>query len=456
MVPLSKRTQPEDRRRVTALTKGSQSLSGEGRQEIRCAIYTRQSVDIGRSDDFSSCQAQWEACESFVLSMKYERWRLIPERFDDVGYSGKDFNRPAFQRLLVWIAKAKVDQLVVHRFDRLSRNLRDWVKLSDFLKEYSVDLSIVDGGIEATGGAFMEFITNILATFGQFEREIIQDRMQEARRYRASKGMRFAGKPPLGYRSDPASRQLIVEEAEAKLVRRIFETAAAGKSGAEIARILNEDGVRTKTHGKTGGKQWTGRTVLQMIRNPVYLGKRLFKGEWILGVHEPIIDTQLAEKAFAQLGARRFRKPGRLQKAVKDSFMLRGILRCGNCDRVMTTSTSRKKVTVGQPEVYRYYRCRGNADSLPCRPTVQVAAHIVERQVERLLADPWKIIPASQKVKRMLTLFSNKWETLSEQEKAALIRELIWSATWNPQQQKTQIYIDEINLERIAKDVTGG
>jgi len=426
-------------------------LDRQEQKQIRCAVYTRQSIDHGDGGNFSSCDAQREACEAFVLSMKYEGWVLIERRFDDVGQSGKDLQRPALMALVEQVARGKVDQIVVHRFDRLTRSLHDWAKLNEYLKDYSVSLSIVTGGMEATGSAFTEFVTNILATFGQFERDIIRERMEDARNYRSSKGVRFAGKPPIGYDSDPSTRQLAVNEDEAALVRRFFEKASEGQSAEVIARSVNAEGHRTKTHRKEGGKLWTGRTVLQVIRNPVYLGKRQHKGQWIAGVHEPLVSKGLADEARRQIARRRSRRPGRRDSAKNDPFVLRGILRCGRCDRPMTTSSSRvKSKTDGKVKVHRYYRCRGNAEGPPCKPSVQVAAHIVEGQVVWLLANPWKIVPAPRKVKRLLSKFSDEWEVLFPTERAAKIRELVWSATWNPSQRNISIVIDEINLERIV------
>ena len=61
---------------------------------VRCAIYTRQSVNS--EDGLSSCQVQFEACEAFVLSQRSQGWILL-ERFDDDGYSGATSDRPALQ-----------------------------------------------------------------------------------------------------------------------------------------------------------------------------------------------------------------------------------------------------------------------------------------------------------------------------------------------------------------------
>src|SRR3954469_9590960 len=88
-----------------------------GGKLICCAIYTRQSV---RSDDgLSSCQVQFELCASYVRALRPVGWLLLPDRFDDDGYSGATIDRPALQKLLTLVRNREVDRLVIHRLDRL-------------------------------------------------------------------------------------------------------------------------------------------------------------------------------------------------------------------------------------------------------------------------------------------------------------------------------------------------
>jgi site-specific DNA recombinase len=66
--------------------------------KLRCAIYTRKSSEEGLEQDFNSLDAQREACEAFIASQKREGWSLVPETYDDGGFSGATIERPAFQR----------------------------------------------------------------------------------------------------------------------------------------------------------------------------------------------------------------------------------------------------------------------------------------------------------------------------------------------------------------------
>lgn len=98
------------------------------------------------------------------------------------------------------------------------------------------------------------------------------------------RGLRSAGRVPLGNEADLAMRQLVIDDEEVELVRAFFERCAAGESGASIARWANEAGYRTKVHGHQGGERWSGRTVLQIIGNPIYVGERVHNDGTVEGV----------------------------------------------------------------------------------------------------------------------------------------------------------------------------
>src|SRR5262245_47268255 len=106
----------------------SEKISRRSGKNIRCAIYTRKSTDEGLDQAFNSLDAQREACAAFVLSQKHEGWTVLPDLYDDGGYSGGTMQRPALQRLIVDIEAGKVDVVVVYKVDRLTRALSDFAK----------------------------------------------------------------------------------------------------------------------------------------------------------------------------------------------------------------------------------------------------------------------------------------------------------------------------------------
>ena len=104
----------------------------------RCAVYTRKSSEEGLEQDFNSLHAQREACEAFIKSQQSEGWRLVQTAYDDGGLSGGTLERPALQRLLVDIAKGRVDTVVVYKVDRLTRSLTDFAKIVELFDRHGV------------------------------------------------------------------------------------------------------------------------------------------------------------------------------------------------------------------------------------------------------------------------------------------------------------------------------
>src|ERR1017187_4502820 len=140
------------------------------RRPVRCAIYTRQSV--GSSDELSSCEVQYEACSLYLQSQHIHGWTLLTERFDDNGYSGATLDRPALNRLLMSVRRGQIDRILIHRLDRLSRGVRDCVALFDELRRLEVALVIVTAP-DLGDSAQDSFMLNIMASFAEFERELI-------------------------------------------------------------------------------------------------------------------------------------------------------------------------------------------------------------------------------------------------------------------------------------------
>src|ERR1700674_5428160 len=107
-------------------------------RKFRCAVYTRKSSEEGLEQEFNSLDAQREACEAYVTSQKAEGWVLVPDRYDDGGFSGGTLDRPALQRLLIDIEELRLDIVVVDKIDRLSRALMDFARLVEVFDRNNV------------------------------------------------------------------------------------------------------------------------------------------------------------------------------------------------------------------------------------------------------------------------------------------------------------------------------
>jgi site-specific DNA recombinase len=105
---------------------------------VRCAIYTRKSTEEGLQQEFNSLDAQREAAEAFIASQRHEGWTLIPDSYDDGGFTGANMERPALKRLRADIEAEKVDCVVVYKVDRLSRSLLDFARMVEIFEKRGV------------------------------------------------------------------------------------------------------------------------------------------------------------------------------------------------------------------------------------------------------------------------------------------------------------------------------
>ena len=161
---------------------------------IRCAIYTRKSTEEGLDQEFNSLQAQRESAEAYVTSQKEAGWKLVPNRYDDGGFSGGNLDRPALRRLLDDVEARRVDCVLVYKVDRLSRSLLDFARLIDRFDQRSVTFVSVTQQFNTTS-SLGRLTLNILLSFAQFEREIIGERTRDKMGAARRKGNGWAARP---------------------------------------------------------------------------------------------------------------------------------------------------------------------------------------------------------------------------------------------------------------------
>ena len=214
----------------------------------RCACYVRKSVEDGLEQEFNSLDAQREACENYIASQKGNGWICLPQRYDDGGFSGGNTKRPALQQLLDDCEAGLVDIIVVYKIDRLSRSICDFADLTKKFDEWGVQFVAVTQEINTATSAG-RMMLNILITFAQYEREVITERVRDKMAATRKKGKFVGGLVPMGY--DVRDKKLVVNFAEAEVIRKIFQRYVEIQSPKLIAMELNEQNIKTKQ-----GKKW--------------------------------------------------------------------------------------------------------------------------------------------------------------------------------------------------------
>jgi site-specific DNA recombinase len=410
---------------------------GATRPTVRCAIYTRQSVVRPDSDPArASCAVQRDYCLAFVRTRSARGWIALDEHFDDEGYSGASVERPALERLVERVVAGQVDRIVVHRLDRLTRRLSDWARFADLLRTRNVELSVVAGGLGTDDGSLARLQLNALSTFAEWERDLIRDRLADARAVRRAAGARSSGRVPFGYASDPGTKQLVIRAEEAQVVRRFFVETDVGSTPAELVALA----ARQRFPSKRGGEaSWSGREVLRILRNPTYAG-RFPDGS--PASHVAIVEPELWDRVQAVVANRKTRATSERGQpdARFDPFVLRGLLTCGDCQRPMTTSMSTKLTTKSAKAAPRYYRCR----SAGCGG--QVSSQKVEEHVLKTLAEP----PAmwAEPLRAQLRQYAAVWEALWPVNRRRAIASVFGSVTWHRNPDRLVFELTEATLAR--------
>jgi len=263
----------------------------------RCAVYTRKSTEDGLEQEFNSLDAQREACEAYILSQKHEGWALVPNHYDDGGFSGGNMERPGLKALLADVEAGLVDIIVVYKVDRLTRSLADFAKIVERLDAKGASFVSVTQACNTTT-SMGRLTLNVLLSFAQFEREVTGERIRDKIAASKRKGLWMGGPVPLGY--EVVERKLVPVPEEAERVRTIMRRYLEARSVPALLVQLKTEGVVTKVQiltstGHRGGIPFARGSLYHLLKNPIYRGKIVHKGKVYDGEHEAIVDEQLWE-----------------------------------------------------------------------------------------------------------------------------------------------------------------
>jgi site-specific DNA recombinase len=417
--------------------------AAQPRPKLRCAVYTRKSSEEGLEMEFNSLDAQREACEAYIVSQRAEGWVQVDDRYDDGGVSGGTIERPALKRLLANVEAGRIDVVVVYKIDRLSRSMLDFLKLIEVFEAHKTTFVSVTQSFNTTDAAGRMHL-NIMMTFAQFEREVIGERIRDKVAASRKKGMWMGGWAPLGY--EVRDRKLVVNEADAKLVRSIFQRFLKTGSTTTLARELIAGNVRNK-YGKLIDKG----ILYKMLSNPVYIGVAVHKGVSYPGEHVGIIDRKVWDKVQVRFQENP-RKRGGAARA-QTPALLKGII-FGPTGVAMSPTHTRKN-----GRLYRYYLSqtvlKQGAGGCPVArvPAAEIEKIVID-QARILLLSPeiivqtWRSARKTNKgmteseVRTALKSFDPLWNELFPAEQARIIQLLV---------ERVEVLTDRVDIKlRIA------
>jgi site-specific DNA recombinase len=228
---------------------------------MKAAIYLRVSTDEQAKNGFS-LDDQERQCRSRAAELGADEVAVFREE----GVTGGLLERPSLTALRDAVRDGVFAFVIVKDPDRLSRSLRDQLLVADEL-DRRAKLEFVN--FERDGSPESQMFFQLRGMFSEYEKAKITERMSSGRRQKARSGKMPMGLSIYGYDYDMANGALVVNEAEALVVQRIFTLMASDGIGPNgIAKRLNSEGVPTKRRAKV----WSKTVVGQILRNPTYSG----------------------------------------------------------------------------------------------------------------------------------------------------------------------------------------
>ena len=298
--------------------------------DYHVALYIRLSKEDEGEGPSQSVQNQ----EALLLEyVRQQRLRLKDTYVDD-GWSGTNFDRPGFRRMLAAIETGQVNMVITKDLSRLGR---DYILTGHYLERYFPEhrvryISLLDG-IDTGVDSSANDITPFRAILNDLYARDISKKIKSVKRDKQRRGQFIGGKAVYGYKKHPTEKnKIVVDEAVAPVVRQIFALALSGMSCRSIAAQLNRDGVPTPatyanlTVARPGHCTglWSGERISEMLQNETYIGnmvqgrrvkisyksRKCLKQDpahWVVveGTHEPLVDAETFAKVAMLLSSRR-------------------------------------------------------------------------------------------------------------------------------------------------------
>ena len=353
-------------------------MTDDRRKRYRCAIYTRKSTEDGLEQEFNSLDAQREACVAYITSQRHERWEQLPDFYDDGGFSGGTMERPGLKQLLAEVEAGRVDIIVVYKVDRLTRSLSDFARIVDVLDRKGASFVSVTQSFNTTT-SMGRLTLNVLLSFAQFEREVTGERIRDKIAASKAKGMWMGGPTPLGY--EGKDRTLVINDAEAVVIRHIFERYCQLGSIGTLIDELAVEGYRTKVRayrdGRTvGGIPFGKGMIAAQLKNRIYVGEIVHRGKCYPGLHPAIIDPELFDRVQVMIASNR--RDYLVGSRSLEPSLLTGML-TDPSDRPMTPVHTAKG-----SRRYRYYVTRRSPGE-PESDVIRIPAGPIEKHVIAML-----------------------------------------------------------------------
>lgn len=319
-------------------------------QHWRAALYIR----LSKEDESDGPSASVTNQQSLLREFAEQNALAVHDTYIDDGWSGTDFDRPNFRRMLTDIEAGRVNMVITKDLSRLGR---DYILTGHYMERYFPEhavryISLLDGvdtGVESSAND----ITPFRAIMNDMYAKDISKKIKSVKHDKQRKGEFIGGKPVFGYRKHPTEKnKIVIDENAAPIVRRVFGLALQGISCRQIAVQLNAEhiptpavyaGLTPRHQGVYSGK-WSSERIADMLKNETYIGNMVqgrsrkisYKSKkcvrqapeaWLIveNTHEAIIDKETFAKVNRLLASRRH------TRSRTYDFPLKGLIFCREC-----------------------------------------------------------------------------------------------------------------------------
>lgn len=337
----------------------------KNQQHYSAALYCRLSVDDGNYGGSVSIETQKILLEQYCKDHKITEYTF----YCDDGYSGTNFDRPSFKKMLSDIDSGRINLVIVKDLSRFGRN---YVETGMYVQQFTdsdIRFIAADDNYDSLVNSD-DLLFPIKNVVNEMYARDVSKKTKAAKKAKARDGQFIGSKAPFGYKVDPTDRHhLIVDEPAAQVVKRIFRLASEGVGYNKITRIFREEKILNpisyfnqnnpdyfKSDYWRKEFDWHVTSIRAILNNEVYLGQLVYgkrrsksmksretvknpKEDWIIAenCHEPIVTQELWDTVQKILNSKhRPAKTGEVQ-------MFAGLLYCSDCGHCLTYSQKKRK-----------------------------------------------------------------------------------------------------------------
>lgn len=330
---------------------------------IKVALYTRVST-IQQVEEGFSLEAQRESLKKFAESNNY----IVYNIYEELGRSGKNINRPSFQKMMSDMRKHKFDKIIVMKLDRISRSVVDLENIIKELHDNNCGFESASEKIDTTSAMGLMF-TRLLGIFAQFERERISERIKDVFAEKIQCGQAITGNLPMGYKIgyNSENKKIVVKDLnKADVIEAMFNKYEETSSLIKTCIYLNET-FPDKVY--KGGFNTTD--IKRIMTNTMYYG--CLKDN--LSYCEPYISYEKWKKIND------LRESKNIKFNRKYIYLFSGIIKgaCGHNLGGTRFNSSRISVNIKYA-----YRCSKYAHSGQCK-NLNITEEVIEKKILEIL-----------------------------------------------------------------------